>query len=158
LPPEITQSLTVEGVTKSRTMVQASFRHPCSPGHSLSALPGMMAKNQKNLHLFVGTEWEGKIEVTSCLADEEGSWLREWFAGAEGLEASALQDVGLVSVFPHRFGLKMTGLALMAFAEAGIPLFGFCSSLSALTFITPCPYVEKADATLRACFELPVGP
>jgi hypothetical protein len=47
---------------------------------------------------------------------------------------------------------------LMALAEAGLPLHGLCSSLSALTFITDHARLQEVFTALQAHFDFPNNP
>ena len=72
------------------------------------------------------------------------------------LEFSA--PVDLLSVFPHQFNLKALGLSLTALGKSHIPLHGFCSSLSALTFITDHADLGQASSVLQESFNLEADP
>lgn len=157
MPANITQSMAVDGVNTIQGLVQVRFRRPSGTADSLSAFPRVMAERHKNMNLFLGWEAEGEIRVMSCVAAEDGDFFRQWAGSIPGLEDEACRGAGLVSVFPHRSSLQFAGLAMTALSKAGIPVYGFCSSLSALTFIVAQSHVEKADAALRHYFNLPTG-
>jgi hypothetical protein len=57
--------------------------------------------------------------------------------------------VGLISLFPHQFNLKILGLSLFALGVAGLPFYGMASSLSALTLITDYGRLDNAVAALQ---------
>jgi hypothetical protein len=64
--------------------------------------------------------------------------------------------VDLLALFPHCFDFKILGLGLTALARARIPLIGFCSSLSAITFVTDHTDLDPTIAALKGCFEVGV--
>jgi aspartokinase len=116
-----------------------------------------LAQDGINMNLFIGREEEQGIQFSCCVAAADESGARKVTGSMPDLKERTRVHgpVDLLSVFPHQFNLKVLGLGLMALTRAQIPVYGFCSSFSALTFITDHTHSERALAVLGDCFELP---
>jgi aspartokinase len=119
-----------------------------------------LADNRINMPLFVGGEGSGGIEFTCCVGAPDGARVKTLTDPISDLKACVefSAPVDLLSVFPHRFNLKALGLSLMALEKAQIVFHGFCSSLSALTFITDHTDLDQASAVLQESFSLHADP
>lgn len=147
----------MEGVKRCGELVQVNLVHASPPEEFLPGFLGILTQSRINMNLFVGKATEKGIQFTCCVTSTDGSRVRELIDNIADLSGCAEFDhpVDLISIFPHQFNLKVVGLGLMAFARAQIPLYGFCSSLSALTFITDQTHSDKALAILEEFFDLP---
>jgi aspartokinase len=147
----------MEGVKRCRELVRVSLVHASPPEEFLLDFLRMLTQNRINMNLFVGNATEKGIQLTCCVTSSDGSRVRELSDNITNLSGCAEfhRSVDLISIFPHQFNLKVVGLGLMAFARAQIPLYGICSSLSALTFITDHTHSDKALAILEDFFDLP---
>ena len=119
-----------------------------------------LAENRINMTLFIGEEGSGGIHFTCCVAAQDGERVKMMTDPIPDLKACVKSSapVDLLSVFPHRFNLKALGLSLMALGKAKIPFHGFCSSLSALTFITDHTDLDQTSAVLQESFSLHADP
>ena len=100
------------------------------------------------------------MQFTCCVAASDEARVKNVTEPISDLKACLefSAPVDLLSVFPHQFNLKALGLSLMALGKARIPLHGFCSSLSALTFITDHAALELACSVLQGPFNLQADP
>lgn len=62
---------------------------------------------------------------------------------------------GLLSFYPHRSGLKPLALALQAFGQQQISVYGLTSSIAALTFVIDYGQIDHAVDALGEFLELP---
>lgn len=148
--------ISMEGLNASAEMVEVSIRDSSSSGHRLTEFPRLLARDRINMHFFVGLQRGGEVRSTCGIAAVNKSRLKALVEWEPHLKADmeSQDKIVLLSIFPHQFDLKMLGLALSALSAAKIPLRGFCSSLSALTFVTELASMEKAVAALRECFRI----
>jgi aspartokinase len=66
-------------------------------------------------------------------------------------------SVGLLSLYPTKMSLEITGIVLSALSEAGLPIHAMGSSLSTMNCILDYESFDQAVAALTAKFELPPG-
>lgn len=150
------EKILMEGLKVTGDLVLAGVTKPSCGGKLFASLLRELAENRINMPLFIGGEAEGGMPFTCCVAASD----KERFEALKDLipDLRACMEVSapanLLSLFPHRFNLKALGLSLMALGNAQIPLRGFCSSLSALTFITDHTELDPASAALEGCFGL----
>lgn len=145
----------LEGMNGTEALVRVNVVDASASGHILSGFPRSLAQNRINMRLFMGGESGCGVQATCCVADGDGTRLKTLADSSPELKGCIDFEgaAALVSVFPHRFNLKAVGLALMAFSEAGLPLYGLCSSLSALTFVTDHVRLQEVFAALQTCFD-----
>ncbi len=120
-----------------------------SPGLVLH-LCKRLTENKINI-AFLSSSGRGDQTRCSCCVDSKDE------TGAKKIILSDLSlspyitfvpEVGLLSLFPHHSSLEILGLALCAFGDSSIPLYGMASSLSSLTFMTDFALMDKAVAAL----------
>jgi aspartokinase len=147
----------MQGVKRCGELVLVNLVHASSPEEFLPSFLQVLTQSRINMILSVGNAMEKGMQFTCCVNSSDGSRVRELTDDVTGLSGYAEfhHSVDLISIFPHQFNLKVVGLGLMAFARAQIPLYGICSSLSALTFITDHTHCDKALAILEEFFGLP---
>jgi len=153
------EKIPMEGMKVSGDLVLVDVVDTALAGQLLTGFLRGLAENRINMNLFIGGEAEGRVQSTCCVAAPDGGRVKALMDPIPELKAGAefCAPVDLLSVFPHRFNLKVLGLGLMALGRAEILLHGFCSSLSELTFITDHTELDQASAALAGCFSLPSG-
>lgn len=146
----------MDGLTLAGGLVEVSFRKPAGPEEALGDFVHFLAEHRVNMNLFQGTLLDG-VNIVSYVADADRNRLKGLMDSGPvfGDQVGWNGRVGLISLFPHRSRLKAVGSAIMALARGHIPIRGFCSSLSAVTFIIEQAHHEKALSALAACFEVP---
>jgi len=150
------QKISMEGLNASPEMVEVCFQDSSGLAHGLMEFPRLLARDRINMHFFVGLERGGEVRSACGIAAVNKGRLKALAEWEPHLKAGMEYRDGIVllSVFPHQFDLKAVGFALSALTAARIPLRGFCSSLSALTFVTEPSYLAKAVAALQECFHI----
>ena len=146
----------MEGCKVIGGLFQAEFFSSPTKGVLLDFL-GRFAKNRINLDLLTGRQTDDRLMV-DCLVSSGDAELAKSLIRSDpdpGKHADFREAVDVLSIFPHKADLRAVGLGLLAFAQKGIPLYGFCSSLSTLAFITDPNQTEMALSALGACFDLP---
>jgi aspartokinase len=147
----------MQGVKRSGDLVMVNLVRASSPEEFIQGFLRILTQSRINMNFFVGNAMEKGIQFTCCVNSSDGSRVRELTDHMTDLSGCAKfhHPVDLISIFPHQFNLKVVGLGLMAFARARVSLYGICSSLSALTFITDHTHSDKALAILEEFFDLP---
>jgi aspartokinase len=153
-----TEKIAVEGLRLSGNLSLMEVADRSYGGERLSRMLGELAKEGVNLTLFIGGETQEEIRFASCVAASDGAHIKslmdlnpELRTGVELFTA-----VDLLALFPHCFDFNLLGVSLTALAKARISLHGFCSSLSAITFITDHTDLDQAVGALKGCFEVGV--
>ena len=148
------EKISMEGLNASAEMVEVSIQDSSGLGQRLMEFPRVLARDRINMHFFIGLQRGGEVQSACGIAAVNKGRLRALAEWEPHLKAGMefYDSIVLLSVFPHQFDLKVVGSALRALAAASIPLRGFCSSLSALTFLTEPSHLEKAVAALQECF------
>jgi aspartokinase len=147
----------IEGIKRCGELARVSLTHASPLEEFFPAFLRTLTRSRINMNLFVGREKEEGIQFTCCVTSAEGRWVGELVDNMTGQrgDAESHHPVDLISIFPHRFNLKVLGMSLMALARAQVPMYGICSSLSALTFITDQTHSDKALAVLKESLALP---
>jgi hypothetical protein len=150
----------LEGMNGTGALVRVNIVDGLAPGDMLTDFLRSLAQQRISMRLFIGAEGHRGVQATCCMADADGIRVKTIVDSTPDLKrCTELQGAAaLVSIFPHRSNLKTVGLALMALAEAGLPLHGLCSSLSALTFITDHARLQEVFTVLQATFDFPNNP
>lgn len=153
-----TEKIAMEGLRVSGNLALMEVADRSYAGERLSRMLGELAEAGVNLNLFTGGETQEEIRFACCVAASDGAHIKALMdlnpELRTGVELSATVD--LLALFPHCFDFKILGLGLTALARARIPLIGFCSSLSAITFVTDHTDLDQAIAALKGCFEVGV--
>ena len=153
-----TEKIVMEGLRVSGNLSLMEVADRSYAGERLSRMLGELAKAGVNMNLFIGGETQQEIRFDCCVADSDGAHINALMDPnpelREGVKLSAAVD--LLALFPHGFDLKILGLGLTALARARVPLYGFCSSLSAITFIVDHTDLDQGVGALKGCFEVGV--
>jgi aspartokinase len=153
-------TIPMEGMKVSGDLVRVNVVNASLADEVMARFLRGLTDNRINMNLFIGGKESGGIQFICCVAapdEERVKTLTEPIPDLKGcVEFSG--PVDLLSVFPHRFNLKALGLSLIALGKAKIPLHGFCSSLSALTFVTDHTDLDQASSVLKGSFNLHADP
>jgi len=153
-------TIPMEGMKVSGDLVRVSVANASLAEEVVARFLGGLTDNRININLFIGGKGSEGTQFTCCIAapdEERVKTLTEPISDLKG-RVQFSGPVDLLSVFPHRFNLKALGLSLIALGKAKIPLHGFCSSLSALTFITDHADLDQASSVLQGSFSLHADP
>jgi aspartokinase len=120
---------------------------------------GILASHRINMP-FVSAICSGdRSRASLCVEAEECALVKALLEHDPDLEGHIdfISSVGLLSVFPHRFSLRVLGLSLNALGRAGLAVHGLTSSLAPLTFVMDHDTLDEAAAALQTVLELPPG-
>ena len=149
------EKIPMEGVNISPKMARVSMFHP--GGDLLTGFLRPLAEDRINLKLLIAEEGTEGGRLSCCVAASDGNRTRSLIDSDPDLakRAEMHEPVGLISIFPLRSSLRTLGLAVIALSEARVPVYGFCSSLSALTFVIDHDRLQEALAAFESCFDFP---
>lgn len=149
------ERIPMEGVNISPKMARVSVLHS---GEDLTAgFLHPLAQDRINLKLLIAEDRVDGARVSCCVAAADGIRAKSLIDAEPGpaQRAEIREPVGMISIFPLRSNLKTLGLALIALADAKIPVHAFCSSLSALTLVIDHDRLQEALAAFEGCFDFP---
>jgi aspartokinase len=151
------EKIPMEGVNVSPKMARVSVSVSSSGGDLTTDFLHPLAQDRINMNLLITREGKEGYCVLCCVAAADEGRTRRLIDSNPDLRkrAEVRESVGLVSIFPIRSSLKTVGLALIALFEARVPVYGFCSSLSALTFVIDHDRLDEALAAFEGCFGFP---
>jgi hypothetical protein len=149
--------LLVEGCKFRSGLWRVEVLHASPPDGFLTDFLRIFTEGRINLEVLIGSQAEDRLKLSCLVAAEEGSRVSDLIHADPSLSTRTTfrAPVALLSIFPHKADLRAVGLGLLALAQKGISLYGFCSSLSTLTFITDFTQAETGLDALGACFDLP---
>ena len=151
------EKIPMEGVNVSPKMARVSLNHACRKGNITTGFLHPIAQERINMNLLIAEEGKEGGRILCCVAGADGSRTGRVIDDTLELPERAVvhEPVGLISIFPLRSSFKTVGLALIALAHAHVPVYGFCSSLSALTFVIDHDHLDEALAAFEGCFAFP---
>ncbi len=116
-----------------------------------------LAGHQINLFYLSVSRSAGRTRVCVCVAVDQIRLVESLAeTAARGIwTCRSVNSVGLLTFFPHESRLEALTRSLGVFAESRLPVFGVCSTLAALTFVTAFAELERASERLRDVFGLP---
>jgi aspartokinase len=155
--PVMTQRTKIEGIKLSNELIAINFRNISDSEDLISHVCELLALNQINMPFLSVTRIGRKIHLSFCVSVKDKTRTKDLIHSESVLSSSAecISGVGLLSMFPHQFSMKILGLSLQALGEACLPIYGLASSLSALTFVIDYTHLNKAVAALREYLDIP---
>jgi aspartokinase len=147
-------TIVMDGIKLSSEWSQVNVASASLTEEAVARFLRGLADNRINMSLFIGGKGSGGIQFTCCVAVPDEERVKTLAAPIPNLKGGVefSGPVDLVSVFPHQFNLKALGLSLVALAKAKIPMHGFSSSLSTLTFIIDHTDLDQASSVLQGSF------
>jgi len=153
----MTERIRIDGIKLSTELVAINFRNLPDTKDCISRFCQILSKNRVNI-FSLSTTWAGENpQISCCVAAEDRSLVRELIDSELDLASNVefISAVGLLSLFPHRFSLKILGLVLHVFGNERLPLYGLISSLSVLTCITDYDQLHRAVVALQEYLDVP---
>ena len=117
----------------------------------------VLTQNKINMSYVSASLSEGRLRSFCLIAPEDLDRVKviaqtnDRFKDRVGVTPA----VGMVSLYPHQYRLKVLGLALQALGNACIPIYGMSSSISALTFVIDHARLHAAAVSLSEYMALP---
>lgn len=147
----------VSGIKLSRELVQFNCLKTGEEIVPGSGFFRLLAEHRINIpFLCTGTIKGGKISFCCVEAEcfepvnkllEQNPHIRQ--------EIEIIANVGTLTLYPHRCNLNLVGLIMSELGKAGIPIYGMATSISALTFSTDYPVLNRVVDILGRALNLP---
>ena len=118
-----------------------------------------LADARVNICFLVVNRFQAGRIITAAVAREDFFRAQQactWNPRMAG-ELKVRNSVGLLSIFPTKMSLEVTGIALAALKDADLTVHAMGSSLSTMNCILDHEALDRAVAALTERFELPPG-
>ena len=118
-----------------------------------------MAENRINCPILFYLAMDRRSQGAVCVTVEDSHRLNHMLALNPHLKdnVQCISPVGSISLFPHKFSLKLLGCLMHVFGKTGLPMYGMAASLSALTLTTDFQMLDQAIETLKPYIRLPLN-
>ena len=107
----IMEKTRIEGIKLSDELFQVNFRNNSDSKKTLSQLCQILASNQINMPFLSSTCLGDRTQMSCCVAAEDKARVRNLIDSELVLREHVkfISSVGLLSLFPHKFSLKILG-------------------------------------------------
>lgn len=153
----ILQRIRVGGIKLSPELAQFTYTRPTAEKCFFNASLESIAHQNINISYLSLSCSENSVSTSFCVANEYLTTV-QGILSTSGIRQEYLlciSSVGSLTIFPHRNNLSMLGRVLRIFGSYKLPVFGVCTSVSALSVITRYSDLENATIALEGILELP---
>ena len=156
-PAKIHERIRVGGIKLSPELVQFSCNYTSATDSCLATALKVIAGQQINVTFLSLSSSSDTLSMSLCVALENHIIVRQILesAFADVGRLQCIDSVGTLTVFPHRNSLALLGRIVGAFAVNSLPVYGICTSISALSVNTRYSSLMQAVTTLRDIVDLP---
>jgi hypothetical protein len=150
------KKLKVGGIKVSRELAQVDVQWQAGT-HLFPSLLHDMAELKINL-VYLSISSNPRPALASfCVASADVNAVKKRIDRESDLSANTRikAPVGSLTVFPHQSSLRLLGCLVRALTQADCPIYGFASSISALTVNTDYRLIDHALTALESVLDLP---
>jgi aspartokinase len=110
-----------------------------------------LAAEQINIEFLSSSYMGGKPHTSCCIRSDFYDQVKALLISNSVLNrhTEITPSVGLVSLFPHQFSMDLLKQSLNAFDDVNLPIYGFSSSISSITFITDFYRLKETEKILK---------
>lgn len=158
-PAQQQERIKAGGIKLSQELVQFTYSHPPSERSILAPALEAIAGRHISISYLTLTADSGDACVTICVEAEHHIVVRsilEMYA-KDRQRLQCIPSIGTITIFPHRNSLTLLGRVIRAFACSRLPVYGLCTSISALSVNTAYPSLDMAVTALESVVELPAN-
>lgn len=156
-PLENQKQIRIGGIKLSPELAQFSCTCQLSEPCFLAPLMASIAKQSINVVYLRLVRTDQAIRLTFSVLAEHRATVQAILAedlGNSG-QVDILPSAGTLTLFPHRNSLALLGAVLAVCGRHTLPLDGLLSSVSALTFLSAYPALDRTAEALTTVVELP---
>jgi len=157
--PAIKEKIKIGGIKLSSELVQLTLVNKDRSSLPASTFFQILSEHQINMPFVTASLAEGRPCASCCISPEDLRRANELVQSDNTLkgQVNIVHAVGLASLFPHQYRLKILGSALIALGKAQLPLYGLASSISTITFVTDYARLNEAVISLSEYMDLPLN-
>lgn len=156
-PTRIQERISVGGIKLSPELVQFTYTRPATEKCFLAPALAAIAGKQINITFLSLSASAGNISVSLCVEAENHLVVKGALDAVinDSQHLQCIPSVGTLTVFPHRNSLTLLGRVIRSFAVNTLPVYGLCTSVSALSVNTAFSSLEDGIRALENIVELP---
>jgi len=149
----------VDGIKLSRELIHITVSSGPEKEDLNTRLLRSMAENRINCPILFYSAMDRCSQGAVCVTAEDSHRLSQMLALDPDLQENVqyISPVGAISLFPHKFSLKLLGCLMHVFGKTGLPIYGMAASLSALTLTTDFHLLDGAIDSLMPYISLPLN-
>ncbi|MFC1876601.1 hypothetical protein ACFL2E_04920 [Thermodesulfobacteriota bacterium] len=149
----------VDGIKLSQELIQVNILTRPGTKDLNTRFLRSMAENRINCPILFYSAMDRRSHSAVCITSEDSHRLNQMLALDPDLKENVkyISPVGAMSLFPHKFSLKLLGCLMHVFGKTGLPIYGMAASLSALTLTTDFHVLDGAIESLMPFISLPPG-
>ncbi len=156
-PARIPQRINIGGIKLSNELVQFIYTRPSTEGSDLPHALKAIAAKQINISFFTLSQGPDKVTASFCVDADDHLIVQELVARTiqDPKRITCLPSIGTLTVFPHRNSFTLLGRVIQSFSDNQLPVYGLCTSISALSVITAFQSLDPAIKALETIIQLP---
>lgn len=156
-PTSIPERVSVGGIKLSPEQVQFSSTRPVSEQCLLTPALKCIAGRHINITYLSSSVTSGQVSVSLCVEAAHHMEVKGILETAvkSPQHLQCIPSVGTLTIFPHRNSFVLPGRILQAFAVNNLPIYGLCTSISALSVVTAFNRLDSAITALEDIVEVP---
>lgn len=156
-PTGIPERISVGGIKLSPEQVQFSFTRPVAEHGSLASALKLIASRHITITYLSSSATSGQVSVSLCVEAAYHMVVKGILQTAvkSPQHLQCIPSVGTLTVFPHRNSFVLPGRILQAFSVNNLPIYGLCTSISALSVVTAFNRLDSAITALEDIVEVP---
>ncbi|MDM8515865.1 hypothetical protein QUF76_06665 [Desulfobacterales bacterium HSG16] len=149
--------LRIGGIKYSGGIVQANLNYTASETDPGRLLFRLFTVQKINASMITHNTKGDEIYLSCCVSNNDRQKIEYPIEGYDTLKNRIWfrEELGLLSIFPHKSRIHVLGYTLKAFSNVEIPVYAMATSISAITFVTRYQFMEKAVEALKSYFILP---
>jgi aspartokinase len=156
-PAQIHERIRVGGVKLSQELAQFIYSRPASAECFLTTALGAISHQQINITFLSLSATENEVNISFCVDKDQYITVQGLLDSVIGNrhQTQCIPSVGTLTIFPHRNSLRFIGKIIQSFSDNKLPIYGLCTSISALSINTDYSLLEHALRVLQEVIELP---
>lgn len=156
-PARIQERISVGGIKLSPELAQFSYTRTATEKCFLAPVLESIAGKHINISFLSLSEASGNVSVSFCVEVENHVVVKGILESAiqSPQQLQCIPSAGTLTIFPHRNSFALLGRVIQTFAVNKLPVYGFCTSISALSIVTAFCSLEAAITALETIIELP---
>ena len=153
----IPERISVGGIRLSPELVQFSYTRPVTEQCFLAPALLRIAGRHINISFLSISATLDQVSTSLCT---EAAYHLEVLGILQATvkipqQLQCIASVGTLTLFPHRNSFVLPGRILQAFTANNLPIYGMCTSISALSVVTAFNTFDSAIQALEDVIEIP---
>ena len=154
------EKLKVGGLRQSLELCQFDLRGPEPSDGILANVSRILASQKSNIaFLTYKTNKDTCCQLSFCLNQDQSprasKILNQGLQLPPVWEMESREHVGMITVFPRHSAIIILGMVMTSWGAESIPIYGIATSLSAVSFTTDYPIMDKAVEVVQDSLQLP---